>query len=187
MSEKPAPRERPVRGSENLRADILMSIKPIHMSNIATCRKNHEYRKYLLPSSVHRIWFYTTAPVSSIQYVASVGRGRKPGEVPEDGGIGNEDFNAGRKESKFGYEIQRLWRLCEPISLAVAESNGYLKGPPQKYCWAPAALIEDCPLESQDCVVMIEKQMLSEHKDTFVPGEKPNEDEMKTTNQESIP
>lgn len=44
--------------------DIFMSIKPEHMHNIATGVKNHEYRRYLLPSSVRRIWFYKSSPVS---------------------------------------------------------------------------------------------------------------------------
>lgn len=88
--------------------DIFMSIKPEHISNIAICAKNHEYRRYLLPSSVRRIWFYTTAPISRIEYVARISHGKLPGEVPEDGGIGNEDFNAGKKVSKYGYEILDL-------------------------------------------------------------------------------
>lgn len=40
-----------------------MSIKPDHMSNIAAGRKNREFGKHVIPSSVHRIWFYTTVPV----------------------------------------------------------------------------------------------------------------------------
>lgn len=132
------------------RADIFMSIKPEHMHNIAIGAKNHEYRRYLLPSSVRRIWFYTSAPMSRIEHVARVSPGKVPGEVPEDGGIGNEDFNAGKKVSKYGYEILDLWKLREPISLKLAISKGFLKGAPQKYCWVPVTLLESCPLDRQD-------------------------------------
>ncbi|KAF7586211.1 hypothetical protein BBP40_009290 [Aspergillus hancockii] len=134
------------------KADILMSIKPEHMKNIAAKAKNHEYRRYLLPSTVRHIWLYTTAPISRIEYVARVSHGRTPGEVPEDGGIGNADFNAGKKVSKYAYEILDLWRLNEPINLKLAIAKGFLKGPPQKYCWAPLVLLESCPLDRQDHV-----------------------------------
>ncbi|XHG08682.1 hypothetical protein AWENTII_011776 [Aspergillus wentii] len=134
------------------RSDIFMSIKPEHMYNISTRAKNHEYRRYLLPASVRRIWFYTTAPHSRLEYVARVSPGKTPGEVPEDGGIGNEDFNSGRKVSKYAYEILDLWRLREPISLKGAISEGWLKGAPQKYCWVPVALLERVPMDKQDHV-----------------------------------
>lgn len=135
------------------RADIFMSIKPEHINNIATCAKNHEYRRYLLPSSVRRIWFYTTAPFSRVEYVARISRGKLPGEVPEDGGIGNEDFNAGRKLSKYAYEILDLWKLKQPINLKLAISKGYIKGAPQKYCWAPLSFLESYPLDRQDRII----------------------------------
>jgi predicted transcriptional regulator len=133
--------------------DIFMSIKPEHINNIAAGTKNHEYRRYLLSSSIRRIWFYTTAPVSQIQYVASISRGKVAGEVPEDGGIGNADFNAGKKESKYAYEIRELWRLKEPLSLKFAISKGFLNGPPQKYCWVSLAFLKSYPLDTQDRII----------------------------------
>ena len=126
-----------------------MSIKPEHMSNIASGAKNHEYRGYLLPRKIHRIWFYTTLPIKQITHVARISPGKIPGEVPEDGGIGNTDFNAGRKESKYGYEIIKLWLLKQPISLEKAILEGFLKGPPQKYCWVPLSLLRRYPLDEQ--------------------------------------
>jgi hypothetical protein len=141
-----------------------MSIKPEHMTNIAARLKNHEYRSYLLPSSVRRIWFYTSAPVSSIHYVARISAGKVPGQVPEDGGIGNEDFNAGNKVSKYGYEILELWKLVQPISLQQAKLRGYLKGPPQKYCWLPIAVLESSPLEKQDNIFTTGVQAPAEQK-----------------------
>ncbi|OXV10758.1 hypothetical protein Egran_01483 [Elaphomyces granulatus] len=144
--------------------DIFMSIKPEHMANIATRLKNHEYRRYLLPSSVRRIWFYTSAPASSIHYVARISAGKVPGQVPEDGGIGNEDFNAGKKVSKYGYEILELWKLVQPISLHQARSRGYLKGAPQKYCWLPNTVLESYPLEKQDNIFTTGVQASAEQK-----------------------
>lgn len=131
-----------------------MSIKPEHISNIASGAKNHEYRRYLLPSSVQRIWFYTTAPVSQLTFVARISGGKTPGQVPEDGGIGNEDFNAGRKVSNYGYEILELWRLKEPVGLQLAVERGCLKGPPQKYVWVPPKVIQDYPIHSLEHVIL---------------------------------
>lgn len=56
--------------------DIFMSIKPERITNIAVGAKNHEYRRYLFPSSIRRIWFYTTAPVSQIEHVTCISHGK---------------------------------------------------------------------------------------------------------------
>ena len=84
-----------------MNTDILISIKPIHMANIASRTKTHEFRKYLIPTSVKRMWFYTTAPIQRLQYIASIGTAKSPGEIStEDTGLRNEEFNAGGKEFK---------------------------------------------------------------------------------------
>lgn len=52
--------------------DVLLSIKPEHLANIASQDKNHEYRKYRLKDGVSRLWLYETAGGggrSSITYV----------------------------------------------------------------------------------------------------------------------
>lgn len=141
------------RQAQDKKADIIMSIKPEHMDNIARGVKNHEYRKYLLPRSIKRIWFYTSLPESCIRYVAQVSAGREPGEVPEDGGLGNDDFNAGKKVSKYGYAIEKLWELDSPIPLSMGRNRGYLKAPPQKYNYAPKQLITDFPLQSLEVLI----------------------------------
>ena len=142
-------------------SDILMSIKPEHMSNIASGAKNHEYRGYLLPRKIYRICFYTTLPIKQIAYVARISPGKNPGEVPEDGGIGNTDFNAGRKESKYGYEIIQLWLLKQPISLNKAILEGFLKGLPQKYCWVPLTLLRRYPLDEPIQLILNTPEELS--------------------------
>jgi hypothetical protein len=72
---------------EPSRTDIVMSIKPEHINNIASQVKNHEYQKYLLPASVQRIWLYTSMPAQEIRYIAAVSSGKRPGQVEEDGGF----------------------------------------------------------------------------------------------------
>lgn len=145
-------------------SDIFMSIKPEHMGNIASGAKNHEYRGYLLPQKVHRIWFYTTLPVKQIAYVARMSPGKIPGEVPEDGGIGNTEFNAGTKKSKYGYEIIKLWMLKHPISLEKAILEGFLKGAPQKYCWVPVSLLRRYPLDKHVQLISNTPELSAEEK-----------------------
>lgn len=139
-----------------------MSIKPDHMDNIASGVKNHEYRGYLLPEKINRIWFYTTLPVQKIAYVARISPGKVPGEVPNDGGVGNADFNEGKKKSKYGYEIIKLWKLKQAISLEKAISEGFLKGTPQKYCWVPVSFLEQHPLDEQVRLISNTSEHLSE-------------------------
>ncbi|KAJ5296013.1 hypothetical protein PENANT_c001G03570 [Penicillium antarcticum] len=135
--------------TEKSSIDIFMSIKPEHMSNIASGTKNHEYRSYLLPSDVRRIWFYTTKPIQRVEHVAYISQGKVPGQVPEDGGIGNAEFNAGMKKSNYAYEILKLWKLEQSVSLEHGIKLGFFKGAPQKYCWVPLSVLEAYPLLQQ--------------------------------------
>jgi hypothetical protein len=67
VSKKPAPvKSRSSSKSEasadnRVMTDVLMAIKPVHLKNIASRQKNHEYRKYRLRDEVTRLWFYETA------------------------------------------------------------------------------------------------------------------------------
>jgi hypothetical protein len=136
--------------TKGARADILISIMPIHMANIASRLKTHEFRRYLIPASVKRMWFYTTTPAQCVQYVAVVSNGKTPGEIStEDTGLGNDDFNAGRKESKYGYQIVHLYELHEPLSLQDLIERGFAKGAPQKYQWVSEEMLNNIELEKQ--------------------------------------
>ncbi|OCL05653.1 hypothetical protein AOQ84DRAFT_355875 [Glonium stellatum] len=134
------------------KVDVFMSIKPEYMGDIVLGTKNHEYRKYLLPASVERIWFYTSSPAQELRYIAAISKGKASGEVPEDGGLGNKEFNEGKEGSAYAYEILQLWELGEPMSLEVLKRDGYLKGPPQKYNWVSQGLLSDVKLDGQKLV-----------------------------------
>lgn len=113
------------------RNDVLMSIREKQMQDIVRGIKNYEYRKSPIPQITKKVWFYTMSPVAAVQYVAQIGHTKQPGEVPEDGGLGNTDFNDGLKDSKFGYHIDNLWKLAAPIKLEQAMQKGYLQSPPR--------------------------------------------------------
>lgn len=46
--------------SERISTDVLLAIKHIHLANIVSRQKNHEFRSYRLRDGVVRMWFYET-------------------------------------------------------------------------------------------------------------------------------
>ncbi|KAJ4007602.1 hypothetical protein NW752_010268 [Fusarium irregulare] len=124
-------------GADSVKTDILLAIRHEHLANIISREKNHEYRKYRLKDGVCRLWLYETADgggSSSITHIAVIPPNvrHEPGEVPnEPHGIGNEDFNAGVKESKFGYPILELYELVDPVTLNELKARWGFNGPPQ--------------------------------------------------------
>ena len=68
----------------------------------------------------------------------------EPGEVPtEPYGEGNEDFNAGVKESKVGYPILELYELVDPVTLNELKARWGFSGPPQGHQYMKPELWED--------------------------------------------
>jgi predicted transcriptional regulator len=133
----------------NLRTDILISIYPKHVANIVTRQKNHEFRKYLIPSTVERIWIYETAPISAIQYCAVIDPGKQPGELAEDDldALDNRKFNDGEtlspggSGSRYAYKISGLYRLESSLTLEDLKRKGWAKGAPQKYNFASQEMV----------------------------------------------
>lgn len=67
-----------------------------------------------------------------------------PGEVPtEPFSIGNDDFNAGRKESKYGYPVLELYALVKPVKLAEMKSRWGMGGAPMGWRYVAADMFED--------------------------------------------
>lgn len=128
--------------AEVCKSDIIISIHPQHVANIVNCVKNHEFRKYLLPAEVRRLWIYETSPASAIKYIATISAGKRPGEIRDPSGLRNDDFDDGRLEHrvKYAYEIQSLEELATPISLGDLKRNGWLNGPPRKYCYVERSM-----------------------------------------------
>ncbi|KDR70139.1 hypothetical protein GALMADRAFT_254978 [Galerina marginata CBS 339.88] len=130
------------------KADILISIKPVHMNNIVERKKNHEFRKYLISNTVERMWFYVSSPDSTLRYIATIGHGKSPGEIEDEEGLGNADFNAGLKVSKYGYEIKELYQLNEPLALTEMKER-YGASCPQRFSYVSEKMIGSIVLEEQ--------------------------------------
>ncbi|KAJ5717278.1 hypothetical protein N7488_002924 [Penicillium malachiteum] len=160
---KPKKKSSSLSASENEKTDVLMAIKPIHMANIASRQKNHEYRKYRLRDGVTRLWFYETGDGgkgrASITHVAVIPESTRhtPGSVPtEPFGIGNEDFNAGLKQSKYGYPIVELYELVRPVTLKEMKDQWGM-GAPMGWQYVPPNLWEDRWGKDEDRVDKVKK------------------------------
>jgi len=136
---KPAP---------SLRSDILMSIKPEHMSNIVSRKKNHEFRKYLISEDIKRIWFYVSSPDQHLRYIAVISKGKAVGEIEDETGLGNVEFNKELKESKYGYEILHLYQILTPLSSSSLKSSHSIS-PPQRYPYVPKTLFDEVVWDEQ--------------------------------------
>jgi predicted transcriptional regulator len=122
--------------SQALKTDIIISIRQPFINQITSFQKNHEFRGYLLPAIVKRLWIYEPSPVSAIKYIAEVSNGKRPGEIEEGNITRNAEFNKGLLPvNTFAYEILKLEELAAPITLAELKSKNWLGGAPQKYCY----------------------------------------------------
>jgi hypothetical protein len=115
--------------------DIFISISPKAVNDIARGMKTHVHRNYPLPSTVRRIWFYTTGPMQMIEYVVCISH--------DDAGSTHD------KHSTYRYQIQQVWMLRRVIGLREAVARGLFKAAPRKYCWATKEFLESCPFGRQ--------------------------------------
>ncbi|EJU03077.1 hypothetical protein DACRYDRAFT_106252 [Dacryopinax primogenitus] len=129
------------------KADIVISIKPEHMADIVARTKDHEFRKYVMPSTVKRWWFYVSSPDKTLRYVAVMSRAKGAGELTTDG-LGNTAFNAGEMEGHYAYEVEQLYKLTNPWSSAQLQQTFGIS-PPRKYVFVKTKLREACPLDEQ--------------------------------------
>ena len=119
-----------------------------YMQQIVDGEKTYEFRKYCLKPSVKRIWFYSTAPQSSIEYLCEIlpATTRNPGDLPlEENGLGNKEFNTRHKDwdgYDFAYKILSVRRIEEPITLKNLKDDHGMKSAPQGMVYTPLSLME---------------------------------------------
>jgi predicted transcriptional regulator len=115
-------------------SEIFISLKPRFAKLIEARDKDHEFRQYNPKQSVTKFWTYISGGQSELRYIIDVD---DPVEYPEQvprGGIGNEEFNAGDKESTFAFPITHLHRIEDDLTLTTLrdEFDFY---PPQRYTY----------------------------------------------------
>lgn len=124
-------------------SDIFISIHPPYVKEIINRTKSHEFRSWALPPTVVRLWIYETAPRSTIRYMAAISPAKCPGDILDENGLGNAEFNRKPAGSEYAYEIIDLYELANPRNLAELKEMGWLKGPPQKMAWVRPAVLDD--------------------------------------------
>ncbi|KAB8294298.1 hypothetical protein EYC80_009719 [Monilinia laxa] len=73
--------------------------------------------------------------------MAVIGPSKAPGDITTLDGLGNSEFNAGEKRSKFAYEILELYALANPMTFEELKSRQWFKAAPQKYARVPPAVL----------------------------------------------
>ncbi|KAI9150399.1 hypothetical protein HJFPF1_10165 [Paramyrothecium foliicola] len=148
-TKQPASPSRPQSATSRVLTDVLIAIQPVHLANIVSGQKNHEYRKYRLRDGVVRLWLYETSSKgghAAITHIAVIppDERRTPGTVPaEPFGIGNAEFNAGLKESKYGYPVLELYELVDPVTLHEMKTKWGMRGAPMGWQYVVSELWED--------------------------------------------
>jgi len=97
--------------------EIIISLKPKFAELIEKREKTHEFRKNVPKNIPQRIWIYVTHPLAELKYIAEVDNYIKFPNKIQERGLGNVDFNLGKKKSKYAYPIKKLYKLRKPISL----------------------------------------------------------------------
>ncbi len=118
------------------------------MQQIVNGEKTFEFRKYRIADSVKRIWFYRTAPYSSIEYVCEIlpVRTRNPGDEPlPDHGLGNQEYNNRDKAWEgydYAYQILSVYQLAHPLTMAQLRAEHGMKSAPRGLVYTPASITE---------------------------------------------
>ena len=127
-----------------------------YMQQIVSGAKNHKFRRYRLKSSVQRIWFYRTAPYSSIEYICEISpaRTRNPGDTTlvEDG-LGNREFNSRDKDWEgydFAYKILSIYKLDKPITLKELRTTYGFKSAPRGQVYVALSLSKGVDWQAQE-------------------------------------
>ena len=82
-------------------------------------------------------------------YVMSTTTPKVPGEVNDPAGVGNDDFDQGLKESKYGYPVTGLYKLKTPLTTSQLRERFDI-ATPQGWRYATRKLVEELPLAEME-------------------------------------
>ncbi|KAI0887948.1 uncharacterized protein GGS22DRAFT_197865 [Annulohypoxylon maeteangense] len=128
-------------GPQTRTSDIMVSLHPEPLARILDRTKDHEFRSWNIPHTVCRVWLYSTKPLSELKYMCILTPPKTPGEIEDEKGIGNAEFNQGNQSAKFAYEILQVYELNNPVSLDEMKNKGWIAAAPQKFIWVPTAVV----------------------------------------------
>lgn len=73
--------------------------------------------------------------------MAVIGPAKQPGEIDSGSGVGNAEFNSGKSDAKFAYELVQVYQLNNPVPLASMKQHGLGDGAPHKWKYVPPAIV----------------------------------------------
>jgi len=126
--------------------DVILAMREPYMQQIIEGKKTYEFRKYRLKPSIQRIWFYHTAPYSSLQYIAEIEPAvtRNPGDaLLSEEGLGNKELNERHRDWEgydYAYRILSVYKLGEAITLEELKAEFGFKGAPRGMVYLPVEM-----------------------------------------------
>ena len=118
--------------------------------------KTHEFRSTLYPASVLRIWFYQTAPTSTLTYICEVdpGLARDPAHPLPLNGHRNKEFNDGTEPDwsgkMYAYKVRSCYKVRDPLSLEKLKKTYHYGSAPRGMVYVTEKLMEDIIWNEQD-------------------------------------
>jgi len=137
------------------RTDFILAMDQPYMQQIASGLKTYEFRRYLIPREVKRVWFYVTSPEKRISHICEIdeARTRNPGDEPLPlDGLGNREYNERHADWNgydYAYQIKSVYELREPLTLARMKEQFGRKGAPRGREYVKLAMMDAVPLEEQ--------------------------------------
>ncbi|TAQ88382.1 hypothetical protein B7494_g3307 [Chlorociboria aeruginascens] len=133
----------------------MLPIQEVYMQQIVSGQKTYEFRKRCLEPSAERMWFYSTAPQSSMEYICEIlpARTRNPGDLAlEEDGLGNKEFNTRHKDWEgydFAYKILSVYKIEKPITLDDLNNDHGMGGASLSWAYVPPSLLESVEWQKQ--------------------------------------
>jgi len=125
-----------------MESDIFISIHHSRVEGFVNRQRDHITRNWPIPPPVSRMWLYELAPVSTLKYMAVIGSPKRPGEIADESGDGNAEFNANKSRKVFAFEVSELYELADPLHLKQLVANEWLERPPTKFNRVPPVVLD---------------------------------------------
>jgi hypothetical protein len=125
-----------------MESDIFISIHHTRVEGFVNRQRDHITRNWPIPSQVSRMWMYELAPVSTLKYMAVIGPAKLPGQIADESGEGNADFNASKSKRFYAFEVLEMYELADPLHLKQLVANEWLEKPPNKFNRVPPVVLD---------------------------------------------
>ena len=156
---------------DSLKPKVLRRPTEDYMRQIVNHQKTYEFRKQLYPSTVKRIWFYETMPLSAITYICEVLPAHVGTESTQTApgiggdsdefdpllldGLGNADYNTFHPTFggyNYAYRVISCYKLRQPIKLERMKDTYGIGGAPRGMVYVPQEMMQHVKREEQECV-----------------------------------